>query len=133
MLSLCFWRVLCLAIHFNKLTRTAILALDFPQIVPMSDEETDAELKITHTSFADPYVLVLRDDSSVCILHMDTKGELEELDKPEAFTSIKWSSGSLYHAENTNETFAFLLSVEDSVHVSRPVAGYCWRPMLTDS
>ncbi|KAK1034542.1 mRNA cleavage and polyadenylation factor subunit [Friedmanniomyces endolithicus] len=48
--------------------------LGLNQIIPMSDDEGDTELNVVATSFCDPYLLVLRDDSSIVILKVDRQG-----------------------------------------------------------
>lgn len=84
--------------------------LSLSQIIPMMDEETDAELRIVHTSFCDPYLLVLRDDSSVQVLRIDESGDIEPLENEGAVKDRKWLSGCLYAGEIFNgETVLFLL------------------------
>ena len=104
------------------------------QILPMLDEETGAEPRILSASIADPYVLLMRDDSSVLIAQMDnTNYELEEVEKTgKALSSTKWVAGCLY--TDTKGTFQqlegdkgtsvspkvmmFLLSQTGALHVS---------------
>jgi cleavage and polyadenylation specificity factor subunit 1 len=62
----------------------------------MFDDATGAEPKIVSASFADPYLLLMRDDASVLILTSDESGEIEEFDRSEALLSTKWISGCLY-------------------------------------
>lgn len=66
------------------------------QIFPMTDELTDAEPKIISTSFADPYMLVVRDDSSIMVLEADDSGDLDEVERGDILLATKWLSGSLY-------------------------------------
>ncbi|KAK3714705.1 mRNA cleavage and polyadenylation factor subunit [Vermiconidia calcicola] len=92
--------------------------LQLAQIIPMLDEETDAELNIVHTSFCDPYLLVLREDSSIQILQVDEHGDLEPLDNSEAIGERKWLSGCLYAGELTaGETILCLLGEEGGLHL----------------
>lgn len=77
--------------------------LSLSQIIPMVDEESDAELQIVSVSFCDPYVMVLRDDSSVQMLKMDKNGDVEPLDETEASKSNRWLSGCLYASEAFDE------------------------------
>lgn len=66
-------------------------------ILPMQDEETGAEPRVLHASICDPYLLLIRDDSSAFIAQMNSDDELEEVEKPEGvLTSTKWVSGCLY-------------------------------------
>ena len=91
--------------------------LALSQIIPMLDEETDAELQIVHTSFCDPYMLVLRDDSSVQVLRVDEGGDVEPLDSAGDSKERKWLSGCLYAGELTrDEPVAFLLGEEGGLH-----------------
>ena len=63
----------------------------------MLDEETGAEPRINSASITDPYLLLIRDDSSVYIAHIDKNNELEELEKDDkTLTSTKWLAGCLY-------------------------------------
>ena len=73
-----------------------MIDLSLSQIIPMFDDVTDAEPKIVSASFADPYLLLMRDDSSVLILASDEGGEIEEFDRSEALLSTQWLSGCLY-------------------------------------
>lgn len=90
------------------------------QIIPMIDDETDAELKIVHTSFCDPYILVLRDDNSIIVLEADEGGDIEPLDPEGDIRASKWLSGCLYSGELCdNETIACLLGDEGGLHIFR--------------
>ena len=51
-------------------------------------------------SFADPFVLLIRDDFSATILTEDINGDLDEIARGEAFKRGKWVSGSLYEDSN---------------------------------
>lgn len=75
--------------------------LSLSQIIPMVDETTEAELDIVSTSFCDPYLLVLRKDSSVQVLKYDSKShDVEPIDMGAAVAQQKYVSGSLYKAES---------------------------------
>lgn len=66
-------------------------------ILPMQDEETGAEPRVLSASICDPYLLLIRDDSSAFVAHMNSDDELEEVDRTEsALVSNKWVSGCLY-------------------------------------
>lgn len=93
--------------------------LGLSQIIPMTDEETDAELKIIHTSCCDPYLLVIRDDSRVQVLQVDKNGDVEPLEPDEpALTEQKWLSGCLYNGVlGDGKPAAFLLRDDGSFHI----------------
>ncbi len=100
----------------------------------MTDELTEAEPKIISTSFADPYVLIVRDDSSVMVLEADDSGDLDEVERGDVLLATKWLSGSVYRdrkssfgvlqkgATQTERTivFLFLLGATGGLQVSRP-------------
>ncbi|KAL5615017.1 hypothetical protein BROUX41_005082 [Berkeleyomyces rouxiae] len=98
------------------------------QIVPMMDEETDTEPQILSASIADPYILLLRDDSSVFFAQMDSNCELEEMERGDSLTSSKFAAGCLYTDTNgvfvankesantkTTTVLAFLITTEGSL------------------
>ncbi|KAK5702243.1 mRNA cleavage and polyadenylation factor subunit [Elasticomyces elasticus] len=77
--------------------RTYDAELGLSQIIPMTDDEGDQELGVVGTSFADPYLLVLRDDSSVVVLKVDEAGEVEPLDlEGSALGQGRWVSGCVF-------------------------------------
>lgn len=47
-------------------------------------------------SFAEPYLLIIRDDQSLLILQADESGDLDEIPVGDTITSCSWLSGSLY-------------------------------------
>jgi cleavage and polyadenylation specificity factor subunit 1 len=88
------------------------------QILPLTDESTDAELRVVAASFCDSHVLLLTEDSTVTLLQMTRSGDLEELDKFQPFAAWKWLSGCLYQSEATNyQAFAFLLTAEGGLRI----------------
>ncbi|KAK6001203.1 hypothetical protein QM012_003286 [Aureobasidium pullulans] len=92
--------------------------LGLSQIFPIIDEETDAELTVVHSSFCDPYLLLLREDSSLQILQVDKSGDLDELERGDAALASKWLSGSVYRSEKTGDkALAFLLSAEGGLSI----------------
>ncbi|KAG6021324.1 hypothetical protein E4U41_002526, partial [Claviceps citrina] len=108
--------------------------LGLSQILPMLDEETGAEPRITSASIVDPYLLLIRDDGSVFIAQVDNNHELEEVARPGGpLRSLKWSSGCLYddrhgafqattagerpRAEESSRIMMFLLSSTGALHV----------------
>jgi cleavage and polyadenylation specificity factor subunit 1 len=71
--------------------------LGLSQILPMLDEETGAEPRAVSASIADPYILLIRDDSSAFVAQIDSSSELEEVEKQDmALLSTKWLTGCLY-------------------------------------
>lgn len=89
--------------------------LGLNQIIPMMDDDTDAEFGIVHTSFCDPYLLVIRDDSSILVLQVQGK-EIEPLDNEGPVAEKKWLSGSVYSGPLTNDMpVLFLLSADGVV------------------
>ncbi|KAK7718376.1 mRNA cleavage and polyadenylation factor subunit [Diaporthe eres] len=125
--------------------------LGLAMILPMEDEETGAEPRVLSASICDPYLLLIRDDSSALVAEMSSDDELEELEKPEGkLRSTKWVSGCLY-ADNTGifgdpqqqngqkRIFMFLLSSTGSFQIyalpdlSAPVystEGLCYIPPI---
>jgi len=86
------------------------------QIITMEDEESGAELRILNACFADPYLLVLRDDSSVKVYKASGSGDVEDLEAS-GLTSTRWLSVSLFKSSIFQEVFAFLLTPEGGLHV----------------
>jgi len=88
------------------------------QIIPAADETTGAELKIIGASFCEPYVLLLRDDSSIAIFQAAASGELEELERGKALLESRWLSASLYKSSATDhKTLLFGLTGEGQLRV----------------
>lgn len=100
----------------------------------MQDEETGAEPRVLSASICDPYLLLIRDDASAFVAHMNAYNELEEVEKEEStLASTKWVSGCLYNDtnglfdrvqgdKNTRNVKMFLLSAAGALHVSFPLA-----------
>lgn len=82
----------------------------------MEDEESGNELRIINASFADPYILILREDSTVKIFKASGDGELEDVEAS-GFSSTKWLSASLFKSSTFTEVFVFLLTPEGGLHV----------------
>jgi cleavage and polyadenylation specificity factor subunit 1 len=93
----------------------------------MLDEETGAEPRIISADIVDPYLLLMRDDTSVYIAHIDKNNELEEVEKEdEALVTTKWVSGCLYHDQAGifgkgnkagEDILMFLLSASGALYV----------------
>ena len=85
-------------------------------------------------SFADPYVLLIRDDSSAIVLTADENGDLDEISQSEPFKAGQWLSGSLYEdssdvlrleypeesEDEAGNVLMFLLNARGGLHV-RPM------------
>jgi cleavage and polyadenylation specificity factor subunit 1 len=99
----------------------------------MVDEDTGAETRAVNASIADPFLMLVREDSSVLVAKIDKNLELEELEKEhDNLVSTKWLTGCLY--EDNTGIFAnihtdrgskpgenivmFLLSGHGALHVS---------------
>lgn len=109
------------------------LDLGLAQILPMYDDDTGAEPQIVSASFADPFLLLFRDDASIFVAQCDDNNELEEIGREDdALLVTKWLTGCLY--TDTTGVFAavqsdkgqgfgenvmmFLLSATGALHVS---------------
>jgi cleavage and polyadenylation specificity factor subunit 1 len=116
-----------------ELTPRCFLDLGLAQILPMYDDDTGAEPRIVSASFADPYLLLFRDDSSIFVAQCDDNNELEEIEREDdALLATKWLTGCLY--DDPTGAFApvqsdkgykakesvmmFLLSAGGALHVS---------------
>jgi cleavage and polyadenylation specificity factor subunit 1 len=98
----------------------------------MLDEETGLDPRVISASIADPYLLLIRDDSSTYVAQIDKNNELEEIEREDkALATTKWLSGCLYHdygglfSEQTekdkkagDEIIMFLLSAGGALYVS---------------
>ena len=62
----------------------------------MTDEDSESGPRVVNASFSDPYVLLIRDDSSAVVLTADESGDLDEVSQSETFKTGKWLSGSLF-------------------------------------
>lgn len=63
----------------------------------MLDEETGADPRVVSGSIADPFLLLIRDDSSVWMAQIDKNCELEEMERlDKTLVSSKWLTGCLY-------------------------------------
>jgi len=109
------------------------LDLKLAQIIPMLDEDTGAEPRVTSASIADPYLLLVRDDSSVFLAQIDKNNEIEEVEKGETvLATTKWLTGCLYidsngvfaeaktdrGAQSGGNILMFLLSANGALYVS---------------
>ena len=65
-------------------------------MLPIADESMGVNVTVISASFADPYVLLIGDDSSIVLLEAEKSGDLEELNRGDAIMKHRWLSGSLY-------------------------------------
>lgn len=98
----------------------------------MDEEETGLEPKIISASIADPFLLLVRDDSSINVIMCEDNNELEEQDRvDDALLATKWLTGCLYtdthgvFGDNSDKgqslgdgVLLFLLSASGALHVS---------------
>ena len=77
----------------------------------MSEDPTHDDPKVVGASFAEPYLLLLRDDSTIVILKADDAGELEEVESQSMLAGGKWVSGSLF--DDSNDVFRLESNEED--------------------
>jgi cleavage and polyadenylation specificity factor subunit 1 len=115
--------------HLRKLTMTD---LGLAQIYPVWDEDTSDERMAVSASLADPYIAILRDDSTLMLLQADDSGDLDEMELNDSAREGKWRSCCLYwdkaeifsstgpaSKQRTDcELFLFLLSIDCRLHVS---------------
>jgi cleavage and polyadenylation specificity factor subunit 1 len=85
-------------------------------IISMEDEEGE-EHSILNASFADPYLLVLLDNSTVKLYKASGSDEIEEMEAS-GLRSTQWLSASLFKSSTFSEIYAFLLTHEGGLHVS---------------
>lgn len=105
----------------------------------MYDDDTGAEPKIISASFADPFVLLIRDDASIFVAQCGEDNDLEELEKvDDAILATKWLAGSLYWdymgvfasvqsdkgIKAGENVMMFLLSAEGALHVSTAMVNF---------
>ena len=86
--------------------------------MPMLDEETDAELKVSHASFLDPYILLIRNDNSAMLLKADARGEFDEVPGGAEFASKQWRSGAIHKLSTAgSDAMLYVLSNQSQLHV----------------
>lgn len=105
----------------------------------MLDEETGAEPRVTSASIADPYLLLIRDDSSIFIAQIDSNNEIEEVEKTSTLSTTKWQAGCLHTdtqgtfqplggdkgASTEDKVMMFLLSSAGALHVRFSLSQLC--------
>ncbi|KAF9894195.1 mRNA cleavage and polyadenylation factor subunit [Aspergillus nanangensis] len=87
--------------------------LGLAQIYPVWDEDTSDERVAVSVSFADPYLAILRDDSTLLLLQADESGDIDEVDLTEG---MKTEKCELPKRSNTREvlTEAIVADIGDS-------------------
>ncbi|KAL4802870.1 CPSF A subunit region-domain-containing protein [Aspergillus unguis] len=70
--------------------------LGMSQIYPVWDEDEGDERVATSASLADPYLAIIRDDSTLLLLQADDTGDLDEVTIANDVASQKWLSSCLY-------------------------------------
>ena len=115
-----------------------LTCLDFglAQILPLTPGDDDMEYPdIVSVSFADPYILAVRDGSIAILLTADERGEFDETYRE---VPGEWLSGSLYEDSNdilrleypedsedeTGNVLMFLLSAAGGLHVGDLIPHY---------
>ncbi|KAF9736001.1 mRNA cleavage and polyadenylation factor subunit [Paraphaeosphaeria minitans] len=96
--------------------RTYDSELNMEQIITMEDEDGNEGLRIINATFADPYMLILRDNSSAKLYKASGDGEVEEVDA-DGLTSTQWLSASLYRSSASGEIYALLLTHQGGLHI----------------
>ncbi|KAJ5677429.1 Cleavage/polyadenylation specificity factor A subunit C-terminal [Penicillium maclennaniae] len=112
--------------------RSYDIDLGLAQIYPIWDEDTDEERLAVSASFVDPYLAILRDDSSLLVLQADDSGDLDEVSLPDEISSSKWRSTCLYNDKHEafgkchpspnaakENVLIFLLSMDNKVSIFR--------------
>ena len=86
--------------HTVHVTGTEIRVYDsefgLSQIFPIVDEEENQTARAVRASFVEPFIILLKDDSSLTLLKADTKGELEECDLPPTLSANNFGSAWLH-------------------------------------
>ncbi|EXJ92763.1 hypothetical protein A1O3_01315 [Capronia epimyces CBS 606.96] len=66
------------------------------QIFPIVDEEEGQMAKLVRASFADPYLVLTKDDGTLTLLKADKAGELDEVELPDALKEKSILSATFY-------------------------------------
>ncbi|EPS26038.1 hypothetical protein PDE_00974 [Penicillium oxalicum 114-2] len=113
--------------------RSYDIELGLSQIYPIWDEDTEEEKIAISASFSDPYLAIVRDDSTLVLLQADTSGDLDEVSLPDGLSGSNWRSARLYHDEDqvfsssstkrnaasSNKNLLFLLSADFKLSIVR--------------
>ncbi|KAL3470459.1 CPSF A subunit region-domain-containing protein [Aspergillus californicus] len=107
--------------------------LGLTQIYPIWDDESIDERVAVNASITDPYLAIIRDNSTLLLLQADDSGDLDEVTVAEDVTNRRWLSASLYcdkanffalhkpRAANlpTKSVLMFLLSQDYQLYIYR--------------
>ncbi|KAF7593874.1 mRNA cleavage and polyadenylation factor subunit [Aspergillus hancockii] len=84
-----------------QILRNEVRSYDFDlglsQIYPVWDEDTSEERMAVSISLVDPYLAILRDDSSLLLLQADDSGDLDEVELSGQMLTSKWTTCCLYY------------------------------------
>lgn len=93
------------------------------QIWPIGDEDDGIDAKAASASFSDPYVLIVKDDSSLLLLKTDRSGELDEVELPSRLMESKFLSAVLFHdVRDTFDTRRFYDNTLDETKAGQMLA-----------
>ncbi|KAL2869932.1 cleavage/polyadenylation factor CFT1 [Aspergillus lucknowensis] len=107
--------------------------LGLAQIYPIWDDDSTDERVAVSASLVDPYLAIIRDDSSLLVLQADESGDLDEVAVSEDIASRRWLSACLYFdktrmftvsepkkaKQTQNSTLLFLLSQDYQLYIYR--------------
>ncbi|KKK23785.1 hypothetical protein AOCH_000296 [Aspergillus ochraceoroseus] len=107
--------------------------LGLTQIYPVWDDDSSEERVAVSASLADPYLAIIRDDSTLLLLQADDSKDLDEVTVPEDIAAQKWLSSCLYSDKTgfftsldpsttkspQSEIFLFLLSQDCKLYIYR--------------
>lgn len=105
---------------------TNLLDLELAQIYPVWDEDTSDERMAVSARFADPYLAIIRDDSSLLLLQADDSGDIDEVEVNEDTAAHKWLSCCLYQDQ------ARIFSPSDATSESSPEGDLCLFLLSSD-
>ena len=89
------------------------------QILPLTDDDAEESARVIGASFSDPYLVLLKDDSTISLLETTASGELEEIELTGALASTQWLSACLYQspAFTGDTTVLFLLTAGGGIRI----------------
>ncbi|KAL4969218.1 cleavage/polyadenylation factor CFT1 [Aspergillus stella-maris] len=100
--------------------------LGLAQIYPIWDEDNSDERVAIGAIVVDPYVAIIRDDSTLLLLQADDSGDLDETSLTEDVTNQKWMSACIYQDKTAffdgnaaGDKFLFLLKHDNVLHIYR--------------
>ena len=77
--------------------------LRLAQIFPISEDDSELQGKASSASFADPFLLIIKDDGTVEILEADSSGDIDQVEQNGPFASCKWQMGCMYKSPNSDD------------------------------